>query len=140
MLKLITQWFPDREIILLGDTSYSTKHMLRSLPGNTNYIGRIRSDIEINSPLTNKKTFGRPRTKGKRLPSPLEVTKKADSGRVKKWEWEAIEVCAYGVTRPLLTISYTGLWPLSGRVKSQQESAKKQRCFLSLLISDKFFV
>ena len=116
MVGIIAEWYPEREIVLIGDGAYSARAVLRGLPVNANYLGRVRSDIKLydpQPPKPRKGQRGRKPTKGRRLPSPKQTAKKADRNRTGKgqWRWQEIEVCAYGVVRTLLVLSYPAVWP-----------------------------
>jgi hypothetical protein len=70
------RWLPGREIVLLGDSSFSALEFLVTLARH-GLIGitRLRLDAALHEPAPPRKpgTIGRPRTKGARLPTLAEV-------------------------------------------------------------------
>ena len=141
MITAISEQYPDREIVLLGDGAYSAKPVLSALPKNVSYLGRVRADISIYDPIPPRRkegTRGRKPTKGKKLPSPRDAAKKADRAisKTSPWQWQEISVIAYGVLKPLFVLSYTVVWPhVSGLRKIQivvvrDPNAKFKDCFL----------
>jgi hypothetical protein len=70
LIRLAAQWFPDDEIILLGDSAYGGQSVLSYLPPNVHLISRVAPNGGLYKPAPPKaeKTGGRPRKKGDRLP------------------------------------------------------------------------
>ena len=63
-----------RTLLALGDTSYTTRPVLRGLPERTTYIGRIREDARLHWPAeSTEKRKGRPRKYGLQAPTPGEL-------------------------------------------------------------------
>jgi hypothetical protein len=50
MLAEILKWFPDRQIVLVGDGAYAANGLLGNLDSRVKYVGRIRGDAEIYDP------------------------------------------------------------------------------------------
>lgn len=116
MLQEVRQLFPDRELVVLGDGAYAAEKLLKDLPPQVTYVGRMRGDAEIYDPQPlpqPKGKRGRKPKKGPRLPSPREAAKRADAqgAGTGPWVWRTIEVRAYGVTRSLQALSYQAVWP-----------------------------
>jgi hypothetical protein len=117
MLKEILQWFPDRNLILVGDGGFSNKKLLKGLDrGRVTYVGVIRRDAEIYDPIPPKQPKSKPGPKpkkGGRHPSPKQAALKANRARSKKspWAWRTITATAYGVTRTLEVVTYQAVWP-----------------------------
>ena len=65
----------DRILIVSGDGSYTTRDVVRGLPGRTTYIGRIRKDAKLHDalPATPGKSVGRPRRYGVLAPTPQQI-------------------------------------------------------------------
>jgi hypothetical protein len=116
MLIAAQSWFPDRELILVGDGGYAAKAMLKDLPTGVTFVGRMRADAAVYDPTPPRVTAskrGRKPTKGKRLPCPKEAATKAGRNRNGKgpWHWQTIQVTLYGVERTLQVLSYLAVWP-----------------------------
>ncbi|MFN0169519.1 MAG: transposase [Bryobacteraceae bacterium] len=69
----------DRQLIVSGDASYTTRVVLQGLPKRTTYIGRIRKDAKLYWPVEAEtdKTHqpGRPRRYGALAPTPEQLLK-----------------------------------------------------------------
>lgn len=116
MLETVQGWFPERELILVGDGGYAAGGLLEDLPAGVTFVGRLRGDAAIYDPQparTKTSKRGPKATKGPRLPSPKEAAKKADRNRNGQgpWCWRAITVNLYGVQRTLKVVSYLVVWP-----------------------------
>lgn len=65
-----------RRLIICADGSYTNRAMLRQLPLNTTFIGRLRKDAKLYFPLPpspSTKTSGRPRRYGPPAPTPEQI-------------------------------------------------------------------
>ncbi|MGH9882993.1 MAG: IS701 family transposase [Pyrinomonadaceae bacterium] len=63
-----------RQLIALGDGSYTNRTVLSQLPERTTLIGRLRKDAKLNYPLLPLlKTNGRPRRYGSLAPTPEQL-------------------------------------------------------------------
>jgi hypothetical protein len=116
MLVTVQSWFPERDLILVGDGGYAAAGLLAALPAGVTFVGRLRGDAAVYDPQparTKVKKRGPKPTKGPRLPSPKEAAQKADRNRNGKgsWCWQAITVTLYGVERRLKVVSYVVVWP-----------------------------
>ena len=71
MIQVITQAFPDRKFLVLGDNRYVNRSVVRPLPTNGHLLGRGPMDAALyDPPKRNKK--GRPSVRGTRVPSPAQ--------------------------------------------------------------------
>lgn len=116
MLNEVSQWFPERKLLLVGDGGYSAKNLLKDLNPRTRYVGLMRADAAIHSPQVaprRRDTPGRKPTKGPRLPAPRTIAQKADRAQSAKsrWQWTLIEVFAYGQMRRFQVCSFQAVWP-----------------------------
>jgi hypothetical protein len=70
LIRLVAQWFPADEIILLGDSAYGGKSVLSYLPPNVHLISRVAPNAALSEPAAPKAkgTKGPARKKGRRLP------------------------------------------------------------------------
>lgn len=80
MLWEIAGWFPDRKIHVCADGAYAS--LARRIPLNCDFTSRMRRDAALYKlpPKRKKKKRGRPRKKGRRLPTPEGIARRA-----KKW-------------------------------------------------------
>lgn len=116
MLRDVLEWFPDRQLVLLGDGAYSVKNLLGDLDKRVTHVGVMRSDAAIYDPRVPeqpKSKRGKKPGKGPRLLSPKEAMKKADRNRsgTGPWAWQWVEATAYGVTRRLQVLYFQAVWP-----------------------------
>jgi hypothetical protein len=116
MLHDILRWFPDRQVVLVGDGAYAANNLLLDLDERVTYVGVIRCDAAIYEPAPATRPKGKrgpaPK-KGLRLPSPREAARKADRNRQGKgpWVWRTVNVTVYGEKRRLKVLSYIAVWP-----------------------------
>lgn len=116
MVAQVLEWFPNYRFILVGDGAYACKELLADLPGQVEFVGRMRGDAALYDPKPPKAIKGKrgPKpTRGPRLPKPREAAMKADRKRSPQgdWVWRDVSVCVYGKERNLQTVSYQGVWP-----------------------------
>lgn len=116
MLGEIVQWYPDKNITLVGDGAYAGERLLKKLQAGVEFVGRMRADSALHSPNVPrqaKSKRGPKPKKGPRLPSPKAAVQKADRKRGDHgdWLWRKITVELYGRQRQLKVLSYEALWP-----------------------------
>src|SRR5207248_1684096 len=70
LINLVARWFPNDEIIVLGDSAYGGRSVLSHLPQNVQLISHVHPKGALYEPAPPKKekTGGRPRKKGDRRP------------------------------------------------------------------------
>ncbi len=108
------RWLPEREIVLLGDSSFAVLNLLAALIHH-GVIGvtRLRLDAALYEPAPPRQpgVKGRPRKKGDRLPSLAQVLTDASTC------WQSITVSGwYGTSERCLEIcSQTAVWFHSGQ-------------------------
>lgn len=71
MVLQLRRWLPEREIIVVGDNTYSAIEWLDKVRRHAAVITRLRLDARLFAPAPPRRpgTLGRPRRKGERLPS-----------------------------------------------------------------------
>ncbi len=116
MLDDVLVWFPDRQIVLIGDGGFSGKNLFVDLDERVAYVGLMRGDAALHDekiPRRPKSRSGPKPKQGPRLPSPREAAKKADRSRSRRgpWQWKTIEAMAYGTQRKFRVLSYQAVWP-----------------------------
>jgi hypothetical protein len=112
MLRVLLRWFPERTFVCSADGNYAT-HELAELatqyPKRLTFVSRFSSDANLVTPPPSYSGRGRPRVKGRQLPSPAEVVQSA------RWR-QALEVAWYGGGRRRVeVVSGTGSWYRSGK-------------------------
>jgi len=112
MIRILIRWFPDRSFVVTADGGYAT-HELAELAAKTSrrltLVSLFYPDANLVEPPAEYSGKGRPRVKGRDLPSPAEVV----AGVEKR---QALEVAWYGGgQRRVETVTGTGRWYKSGR-------------------------
>jgi DDE superfamily endonuclease len=107
------RWLPEREIVLLGDSSFAALDFLATLAryGLTG-ITRLRMDAALYEPAPPRRpgTVGRPRTKGARLPNLSDVL--VDEATC--WRQVAVPQWYGGRERVVEICSATAVWCHAG--------------------------
>ena len=88
---------PGRKLVICGDGGYTNATIIKNLPANTAYIGRIRRDAVLHHPLPGKAPAneqapanGRPRLYGEEAPGPEALRQDQQK------PWRAINAYAAG--------------------------------------------
>lgn len=104
MIREMAAWFPDRDLSLCADGAYATLAG-RGLP-QTQVVSRMRRDAAIydSAPPRKKGQRGRPRKKGKRLPSPEKLAERTKKG------WRRATVNIRGTVAQRLLLVRPVLW------------------------------
>jgi hypothetical protein len=75
MPLLVRRWWPEREIVAVGDAGYASLRLLAScrrfFPRPVTFVTRLRLDAALYNPAPPRRAgqLGRPRLKGERLPN-----------------------------------------------------------------------
>ena len=113
MLLQIKRWLPERSVIAVGDSSYAVIDLLNAVKGQVCVITRLRLDAALYEPAPPRPAGqrGRPRKKGKRLPTLLSYL------HDEKLPWQKIVVSEwYGKKQRVLEVaSATAVWYHSGK-------------------------
>jgi len=80
MVDLVSTWLPRHRLLVLGDSAYVGKHLLKGLPDNVDVLGPIHWKAQLSSPLA-ADCRGR-RKKGEPLTSPWQAVDDA------RWPWQ----------------------------------------------------
>jgi DDE superfamily endonuclease len=111
LLLVARRWWPDRPIVAVADSTYATLPLLarcQSLPNPITFITRLRLDAALYEPAPPRDahTIGRPRRKGKRLPSLASVANDPAT------RWTSLTVAQwYGIGERAVEIaSATAVW------------------------------
>ena len=113
LLRVWLRWFPDREVIFTGDGGFGSHELARfaaGQEGRLDLVSRFYPDANLYAPPPQKTgTRGRPRVKGRKLPTPQEVVA-ATRKRTR------VQVAWYGGgLRWVEIVTGTGHWYKSGR-------------------------
>jgi hypothetical protein len=104
----VRRWLPDRQLIFVGDSTYAALELLAACQGLSNpvtMLTRLRMDAALYEPAPPYSGKGRPRKKGKRLPTPQQQL--ADPQTV----WTRLTLPWYSnTTRELELASFTAVW------------------------------
>jgi len=106
LLRILASWLSEAQgLDLAGDGEYACQTLLKSMPENVVFTGPMPMDAALNEPVkaTTTKGPGRPRKKGKRLPSP------AQRARCRK-QWKRRKVSLYGREVTILIQTWVCLW------------------------------
>lgn len=104
MVELLATHFPDREFLLIGDAAYTNSSVIKGRPKKVTLIGRGRLDAALFAPPAKRRGRGRPRVRGKRLPSPEK------QARSKRARWKKVEVQVYGRVATVRVLVIDALW------------------------------
>jgi hypothetical protein len=116
LITLAASWFPERDILVSGDSAYGGKSVLSHLPANVHLISHVHSKGALYEPLPAvaqensgaKKSKGRPRKKGARLPSMTDWANDA------KKPWTELTFDQFGLHATLQVKSQQALYYKAG--------------------------
>ena len=104
LVMILSKWLPPGSTLhLTGDREYACKTLLRDLDPEIEFTGPMPMDAMLFGPVPKYAGMGRPRCRGKRLPSPKA---RARSTR----GWTKLELKLYGRNTKLLVKTWTCLW------------------------------
>ncbi len=113
MLLQLSRWLPNRLIIIVSDSSYAVLELLHAVRAKVCMITRLRLDAALyeEAPPKPKGESGRPRKKGKRLPTLLQMLQEANTC------WTPITIPAwYGQgAREMLVNTGVATWYHTGK-------------------------
>jgi hypothetical protein len=113
-VELIRQFaarFPERKVVVSGDSAYGGKSVLQHVPENVDVLSRVASNAALYEPAPppRPKQKGPPRKKGSRLPSMAEWA--ADETKL----WEELEFDQYGLHAKLQVKTISALYYKAGK-------------------------
>jgi hypothetical protein len=111
LIKLAARWFPDDELIMLGDSAYGGRSVLSHLPPNVHLISRVAPNAALYqvAPPRRPGQRGPSRKKGDRLPGMVEWA--ADPNRT----WTRLDFDQFGLHAALEVKMIQGLYYKAGR-------------------------
>lgn len=106
MLQTLCSWLPQgRTLLLAGDGEYACKTLLRQLPAGVEFTGPMSMKAALyDPPPARRRGRGRPRSKGRRLPSPAQRLK------AKASRWTRLTLTLYGKEVTLDIQTWACLW------------------------------
>ena len=110
LIEHFAKLFPERRIVVSGDSAYGGKSVLRHLPANVDLISRVASNAAIYEPAPPRRPDpkGASRKKGGRLPG---MAQWAADGT----PWEALEFDQYGLHAKLRVKTIRALYYKAGK-------------------------
>jgi hypothetical protein len=113
LLELLSQWFPDRQMLVCADSAYGGKSVLQHLPKNIDLISQVHPRGALYALPTPQpadvKPRGRPAKKGKRLP---DLSGWADDP---KSAWQELVFDQYGLHTTLAVKVQQALYYKAGK-------------------------
>jgi hypothetical protein len=115
MIFQLRRWLPQRALIVVADYSYAVLeflHACQTMANPVTIITRLRLDAALYEPAPPRsaRTLGRPRKKGKRLPTPQSVLDDCLT------TWQSVKVSWYdGQTQSMEITAQTAVWYHGGK-------------------------
>jgi DDE superfamily endonuclease len=112
-LKLVRRWLPERELQVVADSTYAALEWLEAVRQVACVITRLRLDAALYDPAPPRqpRQNGRPRKKGKRLPTLAQVL----ADETTAWENVTIEAWYGEGNRAVEVTSATAVWYHTGK-------------------------
>jgi hypothetical protein len=113
MLLMVKRWLPQRDIVIVADSSFAAIELLAAVSAQVCVITRLRLDAALYEPAPPRRadSVGRPRRKGARLPTLQAVLANA------RTSWQTVTVTRWYSQgeRPVKVVSGTALWYHAGK-------------------------
>jgi hypothetical protein len=111
MLKLLCRWLPEHTLVVVGDSAYAALDFLSTMQRlKVTFVTRLRLDAALYEPAPPYRGKGRPRKKGKRLPSLAQVLRNPDT------VWTTVSLSWYdGQLRQMQIASACAVWFHNGK-------------------------
>jgi hypothetical protein len=113
MIYQLRRWLPHCELVVVGDNSYAVidlLHACQSLAHPVTMVTRLRLDAALYAPAPPYGGCGRPRKKGRRLPTLATLLSDETT------QWSQISVAWYQATSRLMEVaSATAVWYHTGK-------------------------
>lgn len=113
VIRCVQRWLPQREIGVVADSSFAALELLAALPDKLEVVTRLRWDAALYEPPPERRAgqLGRPRKKGKRWPTSMQVATDPETA------WAAIRLPRWYSqdARAVETASGTAVWDHSGK-------------------------
>ena len=111
LIELVARWFPNDEIMVMGDSAYGGQSVLSHLPENVHLISHVHPSGALYKPASPKgeNTRGPARKKGERLPS---MKQWADDP---KQPWTELKFNQFGLHATLAVKTRNALYYTAGK-------------------------
>jgi hypothetical protein len=113
MIYQLRRWLPQCELVVVGDNSYAVLELLdacQRLANPVTLVTRLRLDAALYEPAPPYSGQGRPRKKGRRLPTLATLLTDVST------QWGQMSVAWYqGTVRPMEIATSTALWYHTGK-------------------------
>ena len=114
LLRVVQRWFAERKFVVVADSSFAALDLLAAVTSDQlSVVTRLRLDAALYAPVPKRTPGqpGRPRKKGKRLPTLAQVAANPTT------QWQRITVAQwYGESERLIEITFgNALWFHSGK-------------------------
>jgi len=107
MIEILDAWLPaSRTLHVLVDREYASSTVILRLPEGVRLSGSLNMDAALYAEPGEYNGKGRPRIRGRRLPSPALLAK----SRAKSSPWESLTLSLYGKRVKLLVKTRACLW------------------------------
>lgn len=105
LVELLESWIPPgSRLFLSADSEYACKTVVPRLEKTTTFVGPMHMDASLYEPVSSYSGVGRPRKRGKRLPSPRQLAANAAV------PWKRVKIRVYGRRVEVLTKTCSCLW------------------------------
>lgn len=115
LLRVLLRWFPQRQFVCAADGNFATHELARlaaRYPQRLTYLSHFYAKANLYEPappVVGKKPVGRPRRKGRKLPTPAQVVQQAPPRQRLNVAWYG------GGRRDVEVVSGTGHWYEAGQ-------------------------
>jgi hypothetical protein len=106
LMAVLIHWFPQRKFVFLGDGGFGSHELARFFARHHRHatlVSRFYADAALYAPPTRNR-IGRPRIKGRKLPSPRQTVAQRKHGKHATVTWYG------GSTRRVELVSDVGQW------------------------------
>jgi hypothetical protein len=112
MLLQVKRWLPEREMVVVADSSFAALELLAALRREMTVITRLRLDAALYeaAPVRQPRQNGRPRLKGARLPTLATVLKDEET----MWTQQTVAGWYGGTARVVEVASGVAVWYHTG--------------------------
>lgn len=109
LISLVAGWFPERQLLVSGDSAYGGASVLQPLPPNVDLISHVHPKGVLYEPAPVSSGKGRPAKKGRRLPGMKEWA--SDPA----WPWQTLVFDQFGLHATLRVKTRQALYYKAGK-------------------------
>jgi len=109
LLTMVAGWFPDRPLLVSGDSAYGGASVLQKLPANVDLISHVHPKGTLYEPAPAPSGKGRPAKKGRRLPGMKEWANDP------AWPWQTLVFDQFGLHATLQVKTRQALYYKAGK-------------------------